>query len=299
MTDGLRTFDGGVAIVTGAASGIGRAISEDLALRGCQVVLADIDLGEAEAAAAQIRVRGGRASARRLDVSSFPDVNGLVAQTIREMGRIDYIFNNAGITVIGEVADYTIDAWHRIIAVNLGGVVNGVQAAYPAMIRQGFGHIVNTASIAGLTTSPAMASYSATKHAVVGLSKALRVEAQFCGVRVSVICPGVIRTPILRGGKHGVFLMPMPEEKQREIAGQLFELFRPMDVSIFARKVLNQVARNRAIIVVPAWYKIFWWIERASPGLGSFLARKAFERARTHWLSTGAATHDKANGDAA
>jgi len=232
-------------------------------------------------------------------VCNFSAVSELVTGTMETLGRIDYIFNNAGIMATGEVADYTIDAWHRIIAVNLGGVVNGVQAAYAAMIQQGFGHIVNTASIAGLNTSPAMASYSATKHAVVGFSKALRVEAQFHGVRVSVICPGVIRTPILRGGKHGIFLMPLAEDKQREIAGQLFELFRPMDVSIFARKVLDQVARNRAIIVVPAWYKIFWWIERASPSLGSFFARKAFERARTHRLSSGAATRDKANGDAA
>ena len=298
MTDGLRTYDGGVAIVTGGGSGIGRAISEALALRGCQVVLADIDLDEAETAAAHLREKGGRACARRLDVSSFIDVNELVAQTVREFGRIDYIFNNAGIVVVGDVADYTIDSWHRIIAVNLGGVVNGVQAAYAAMIRQGFGHIVNTASIAGLNTSPAMASYSATKHAVVGFSKALRVEARFRGVRVSVICPGVIRTPILEGGKHGIFLMPVPEERQREIASQLFELFRPMDVSVFARKVLDQVARNRAMIVVPGWFKILWWIERASPTLGAFLARKGFEQYRKLRLGSGAATHEEANRDA-
>lgn len=299
MTDGLRTFDGGVAIVTGAASGIGRAISEALAQRGCQVVLADIDCGDAETAAARIREKGGRASAKHLDVCNFAAVSELVTETMEKLGRIDYIFNNAGIAVTGEVANYTIDAWHRIIGVNLGGVVNGVQAAYAAMIRQGFGHIVNTASMAGLTTSPAMASYSATKHAVVGLSKALRVEARFRGVRVSVICPGVIHTPLLRGGKHGIFLMPLPEDKQREIVGQLFELFRPMDVSIFARKVLDRVARNRAIIVIPGWYKIFWWIERASPTLGAFLARKAFERHRKLLFPSGGPTHDKANRDAA
>jgi NAD(P)-dependent dehydrogenase (short-subunit alcohol dehydrogenase family) len=298
MTDGLRTFDGGVAIVTGAASGIGRAISKALAQRGCQVVLADIDCGDAETAAAQIRDKGGRASAKHLDVCNFAAVSELVTETMEKLGRIDYLFNNAGIGVFGEVADYPLDAWHRVIAVNLGGVVNGVQAAYAAMIRQGFGHIVNTASIAGLTTSPAAASYSATKHAVVGLSKALRAEAQCRGVRVSVICPGVIRTPLLRGGKHGIFLMPLPEDKQREIVGQLFELLRPMDVSIFARKVLDRVARNRAIIVVPGWYKIFWWIERASPTLGAFLARKAFERYRKLLFPSGGPTHDKANRDA-
>jgi NAD(P)-dependent dehydrogenase (short-subunit alcohol dehydrogenase family) len=297
MTDGLRTFDGGVAIVTGAASGIGRAISEALAQRGCQVVLADIEFGDAEAAAAQIREKGGRASAKHLDVCDFAAVSELVTETIEKLGRIDYIFNNAGIILAGKVANYTIDAWHRIIAVNLGGVVNGVQAAYPAMIRQGFGHIVNTASMAGLAISPSPAAYSATKYAVVGLSRALRVEAQVHGVRVSVICPGVIRTPILRGGKHGILLMPFPEDKQREISAQLNELFRPMDVSIFARKVLDQVARNRAIIVVPGWSKIFWWIDRASPTLAAFLLRRAFERQLR--IPSGGPAHHKANGDAA
>lgn len=279
MTDGLRTFDGGVALVTGAASGIGRAISEALAQRGCQVVLADIDFGDAEAVAAQIREKGGRAFARHLDVCDFAAVSGLVAETVEKLGRLDYIFNNAGIVVAGEVAHYTIDAWNRVMAVNLGGVVNGVQAAYPVMVRQGFGHIVNTASIAGLVISRGV-GYTATKYAVVGLSRALRVEAEVHGVRVSVLCPGAIRTPILRGGKHGIFLMPFPEDKQREMAARSAELSRPMDVSVFARKVLDQVARNRAIIVVPGWNRIFWWIERVSPTLAVFLMQMAFKPRR-------------------
>src|SRR6185295_5998084 len=107
MTEGLRTFEGGVAIVTGAASGIGRAISAELARRGCLVVLTDIDFDEAETAAVQIRNTGGQAFAKRLDVTHFTEVNDLVAQTISEHGRVDYIFNNAGIGVAGEVADHT------------------------------------------------------------------------------------------------------------------------------------------------------------------------------------------------
>ena len=279
MADGLRTFDGAVAIVTGAASGIGRAIAEALARRGCEVVLADIDVGDADAVAAQIREKGGRASARHVDVCDFGAVSDLVAETIEKLGRLDYIFNNAGIVVAGEVANYTIDAWRRIMAVNLGGVVNGVQAAYPAMIRQGFGHIVNTASIAGLVISRGV-GYTATKYAVVGLSRALRVEAEARGIRVSVICPGAVRTPILRGGKHGILLMPLPEDEQRAMAARSAEVSRPMDVSLFARKVLDQVARNRAIIVVPGWNKIFWWIERASPALAVFLMKLAFRPRR-------------------
>jgi NAD(P)-dependent dehydrogenase (short-subunit alcohol dehydrogenase family) len=280
MTDTLRTFDGAVAIVTGAASGIGRAISEALAHRGSQVVLADIDIDDAEAAARQIREAGGRASARRLDVSCFADFRELVNGTVEQLGRVDYLFNNAGIAVTGEVADYTVEAWDRILGVNLVGVIHGVQCAYPVMLRQGFGHIVNTASMAGLTTSPGLASYATTKHAVVALSRALRAEAHSRGVRVSVLCPGVIRTPLMQGGKHGVFLGPMSEESQRALFLEFLERFRPMAPPLFARKVLEQLARNKEIIIVPAWWRVFWWLERAFPALSSFLARKGFERGR-------------------
>ena len=178
---------------------------------------------------------------------------------------------------------------------NFNGVVNGVQAAYPAMLRQGFGHLVNTASMAGLTTMPFMASYCATKHAVVGLSKALRAEAQSRGIRVSVLCPGVIRTPLLEGGRHGIFLLPIAQERQRAVARQLFERFRPMEPSLFARKVLDQVARNRAIIVIPAWWRALWWIERASPWLGLFVARRVVARNWQRLVAAEAAARVRAN----
>ena len=274
-------YDGAVAIVTGAASGIGRALARALARRGCQVVLADLDLEDAQAVAADIVAQGGRAEAHRLDVAQFAEVDALVARTAEQFGRIDYLFNNAGIGVTGAVHEYTLASWQRIIGVNLGGVVNGVHAVYPRMIAQGFGHIVNTASIAGLTTGAAMTSYTTTKHAVVGLSKALRIEAAVHGVRVSVVCPGVIRTPILEGGKHGIFLLPMPETAQRALTAKLFELFRPMDPAVFARQLLDQVARNRGLIVIPGWYKGLWWLERFCPPLAELFARKGYQ----HYLA--------------
>ncbi len=277
----LRVFDGAVAIITGAASGIGRAISQELARRGASVVLADVQAEAVEATAAGIPcVSGRRASACPLDVTDFESVRRLVESVAEQYGRLDFIFNNAGIVVAGELRDHTIEAWNKIIDVNLRGVVHGVQAAYPVMLRQGFGHIVNTASMQGLIPSPLSGSYSTTKHALVRLSKTLRVEAAGAGVRVSVLCPGVIRTPLLSGGKHGIFVAAMPEQEQRDRGLKYFERFRPMDVARFAAKALNQVARNRAIIVIPAWWKLLWGLDRLSPTLSLFAAQRAFESAR-------------------
>jgi NAD(P)-dependent dehydrogenase (short-subunit alcohol dehydrogenase family) len=273
----LRTFDGAVAIVTGGASGIGRALSEALARRGAHVTLADRQTELAEEVAASIRANGGRAIAADLDVTDFPATERLIRQTTDTHGRLDYLFNNAGVGVLGEVRYYDIADWDRVLDVNLRGVVNGVQAAYPFMLRQGFGHIVNTASSAGLWPSPTIVSYCAAKHAVVGLSTALRVEAAPAGVRVSVLCPGVIRTPILEaGGKYGKVLQPLPTDYMR----WNFERMRPMPPERFATAALRAVTRNRAIIIIPSWWKLFWWLNRLSPSIGLYIGKVAFAQWR-------------------
>lgn len=193
----IRIFDGATAIVTGGASGIGRALAEELAKRGCEVVLADLQIDLAEEVASEIQVSGGKAKAVKVDVTDFPAMEQLVRETVRRTGRLDYIFNNAGIAIGGNVYHYGIADWNQIVDVNLRGVINGIQAAYKIMMEQGFGHIINTASMAGLMASPGAVAYATTKYGVVGLSKSLRAEAAQIGVRVSVLCPGVIRTPIL------------------------------------------------------------------------------------------------------
>ena len=133
----------------------------------------EFDTDTAEAPAASIPCASGRrASACRLDVTDFKSVRRLVESVAEQYGRLDFIFNNAGIGVGGQLRDRTIEAWDKIIDVNLRGVVHGVQAAYPVMLRQGFGHIVNTASMAGLMVSPISGSYSATKHALVEIGRA-------------------------------------------------------------------------------------------------------------------------------
>ena len=272
----IRVFSGATAIVTGGASGIGRALAEELAKRGCEVVLADRQIELAEEVASGIRTaRGGKATAVNLDVTDFPALQQLVEDSVERTGRLDYMFNNAGIAIGGSVQHYGIQEWNQMMDVNLRGVVNGVQAAYCIMMKQGFGHIVNTASMAGLIPSPGAVAYSMTKHAVVGLSKSLRAEAAMLGIRVSALCPGVIRTPILYGGgMYGKMLIDIPQEKIR----QHWERLRPMSPGVFAEKVIDSVAKNKPIIVVPSWWKLFWWTNRLFPSLGIALAQKSFQK---------------------
>lgn len=271
----IRTFDGAVAIVTGGASGIGRALAEALARQGASTVLGDLQAELAEEVAAGIRTGGGEARAESLDVTDFPAVERLVRQAVDLHGRLDYIFNNAGIAVAGGIDLYTLEDWYRVLDVDLRGVVHGVHAAYPVMCEQGFGHIVSTASMAGLIPSPMTVSYTASKHAVIGLSTALRIEAAARGVRVSAICPGVIRTPILEGGKYGKVLPDIP----LDFLQRFTERLKPMDAGRFAEQVLRRVARNQAIIIVPGRWRLAWWLHRLSPALGRYLGRRVHESA--------------------
>jgi NADP-dependent 3-hydroxy acid dehydrogenase YdfG len=269
------SVSGKIAFVTGGASGIGAALATKLVDGGAEVWIADRQLGAAQELAQRFNSGGGKAHAIELDVRSYPSFEGAVAQAVQQSGRIDYLFNNAGIAVGGEVDSYTLDDWNDVFDVNLHGVVHGIQAVYPIMIRQHSGHIVNTASTAGLVTTPVGASYTATKHAVVAISMALRVEAERHGVQVSVFCPGVIRTPILAGGKYGRFNGISDEQLLK-----FWEPFRPMAPEKFAERALRAVLRGDAIIVVPAWWKAFWYLERLSPALSRRAARLTLKRMR-------------------
>ncbi len=270
----IRTYRDAVAIVTGGASGIGRAVSEELVKRGCEVVIADLQVDLAEGIASKLSLSGGKATAVTIDVTNYSAIDQLVRNTVQRTGRLDYMFNNAGIGIGGQVIHYGIEDWNYIVQVNLNGVINGVQAAYKVMVAQGFGHIVNTASMAGLIPNPGGVAYATTKHAVVGLSKSLRVEAACLGIQVSVICPGVIRTPILEGGgKFGRMLFYIPPET----VSRMWERFKPMPPGLFAERILDAIAKNKAVIVEPSWWKWIWWINRLSPSLGTTLAQKRFQ----------------------
>jgi NAD(P)-dependent dehydrogenase (short-subunit alcohol dehydrogenase family) len=260
-------MQGRVAFVTGGASGIGRAIGGALVARGASVVLADVNASGAAAVAREL-VSGGAGSATSvsLDVTDPRGFEQAVAAAHTDHGRLDLLFNNAGIGVGGPVEELARAHWERTLDVNLRGVVHGVRAAYPLMIEQGFGHIVNTASLAGLLPFPLGVPYAMTKHAVVGLSVSLRAEARVHGVRVSAVCPGVIDTPILDGEGP-------PDLPPTRLAGRGREMFMHSNrgpaypPERLAEDVLRGVERDHAIIVAPARARTAWLLNRLAPRL--------------------------------
>jgi NAD(P)-dependent dehydrogenase (short-subunit alcohol dehydrogenase family) len=266
------------AIVTGGASGIGRALGAALVSRGDDVVLADVDGDAAVGAAEQLTAAGpGAATAATVDVREAAAVAALVTETVARRGRLDLMFNNAGVGMGGPVEELALAHWDRAIDVNLRGIVHGVHAAYPVMLRQGYGHIVNTASLAGLLPTPGSAPYGTTKWAVVGLSLSLRGEGAGRGVRVSVVCPGGVDTPILDRG--------MPPDLPRVLSAEAIDARalitrmsggRLYSASALALDVLRGVDRNRAVIVAPRQARVMWRLMRLSPSL---LMRLAAARA--------------------
>jgi len=268
------SFQNAVAVITGGGSGMGRSLCLRLAAEGATVVVADIDVSRAESVVSEVTTAGGTARAIRVDVSKEQDVWRLIQSVVSEFGRIDYQFNNAGIALFGDARDLTIEQWRRVLDVNLYGALHGTVIVYPIMVKQGFGHIVNVASSAGLTPAPTEAAYCTSKYAVVGMSLSLRVEGADLGVRVSVVCPGYVRTSMFQAAtvvnipaeKRGAMTPHEVADKSRE-APIILNPRRAMGSSKAAATILEGVRRNRPVIAFPADVRIGWYLYRISPRL--------------------------------
>lgn len=195
----MKEFRGKVAVVTGGASGIGRAMSERFAAEGMKVVLADIEQAALDRAVAEMRAVGATVASKRTDVSRAEDVEALAKFAIDTFGAVHVVCNNAGVGMGGSAWQMTVKDWEWMLGVNLWGVIHGIRTFVPLMLAQGDEcHMVNTASGAGLHTRPFLGMYAATKHAVVALSESMYHELKLTGskVGVSVLCPAVVNTRI-------------------------------------------------------------------------------------------------------
>jgi NAD(P)-dependent dehydrogenase (short-subunit alcohol dehydrogenase family) len=194
----MRNLAGKIAVVTGAASGIGLALSRRLGTDGMRVMMADIEEPALAAAARSLAAEGIEAATTVTDVSDADSVDALARATLGRFGAVHVVCNNAGVSRGGPTWDIPLPMWNWIVGVNLFGIVHGIRSFVPHLITQGEGHIVNTASVGGLLAGPWMSPYHATKHAAVAISESLHHELAAMGspVRVSVLCPGSVRTRI-------------------------------------------------------------------------------------------------------
>jgi NAD(P)-dependent dehydrogenase (short-subunit alcohol dehydrogenase family) len=266
-----RDLAGKTAVVTGAASGIGRSLAMLLAARGATVHVVDVNGAAAEAVARDIRDTGGEAVPHAVDVSDAEAV-GRLADTVFHDGPIDLLFNNAGIGHAGAVVDTTLDDWRRLIDVNLMGVVHGLHVFLPRLLAQRRPvHIVNTASMAGLVPAAGLTAYSATKAAVVSLSEALDIELTGTCVRVSALCPGVINTAII-----GTSTM-RGEWADRRARTQDMYAKRGASPNVVARQALAAITHGRAIVPTPRYQVVpHWLLRRVFPRAGRALSVATF-----------------------
>src|SRR3989440_2156475 len=247
-----------VALVTGGATGIGRALCDELATRGVFVVVADINLAGAKEAAAALGQPNGGAEAVALDVAHAADVEAVVSDIAMRHGQLDFIFNNAAVAAVGELRDGNIEDFRRIVDVNLFGAVHGTMAAYRVMLRQGSGHIINVSSVTGLMPGPILSAYSTTKWAIIGFSLGVRAEASELGVNVSVACPGLVQTSI---SDRSAYWNVNKEDYLKWLPWRN-HMLAP---AATARAILRGVERNREIIVFPFSARVAWRLYRMCP----------------------------------
>ncbi len=201
----MKEFKDKVAVVTGAAGGIGLALAKAAAAQGMKVVLADIEEENLAASVNSLNSQGHRAIGKITDVSEADQVQALADRALSKFGSIDFVFNNAGVLVDGKCWERTVEDWQWIIGVNLWGVIHGVRTFIPIMLDQGTEcHMVNTSSQAGLTVGPYLAPYNVTKQGVVALTETLHLELaeQNANVKASVLCPGSVATGIWQSQRN-------------------------------------------------------------------------------------------------
>jgi NAD(P)-dependent dehydrogenase (short-subunit alcohol dehydrogenase family) len=249
----MRELRDRVAVVTGAGSGIGRALALTLAGEGMHVVVADVEQNAAERVAAEARARGVKALAVRTDVSDRASVQALAQLTFDALGVPHLLCNNAGVVTFKPVTELRDADWQWVIGVNLFGVIHGIEAFLPRMVeRGGEAHVVNTSSVGGLVPSPGrtVAAYTTSKYAVAGLSEALRLELAPLGIGVTLLCPGLVATRLLEAGRNRPERLGGPERAPAAMRERPDSSVNAgLDATLVAKMVLDAIHDNTFYVV--------------------------------------------------
>jgi NAD(P)-dependent dehydrogenase (short-subunit alcohol dehydrogenase family) len=273
----VRRLRGRTALVTGAASGIGRATALELARRGADLALCDIDAAGLEATAAEARALGREVLARRVDVAQADAMREFAAEVHRRTPAVDLLVNNAGVAVVGGLLDTSLEDWDWILGVNLRGVLLGCHCFVPPMVRRASGgHVVIVASAAAYAANQALVAYCTTKFAVLGLAESLAEELANHGIGVTAVCPGLIDTPITRSARlRGP--LDRPDVRERLVDGYRRRGYGPERV---ARAMLDAVQRGRLVAPVAPEAWALYYAKRLAPGLLRWLGAKLSARSR-------------------
>jgi NAD(P)-dependent dehydrogenase (short-subunit alcohol dehydrogenase family) len=242
----MQKLEGAVAVITGAASGIGRSLALRLARERCQLALADIDAGGLAETAAGARKAGTRVTTHRVDVAALDQMTAFRDAVLREHGQVDLIVNNAGVALLGNVAEVSLEDMAWLVGINFWGVVHGAKLFLPALKQRPEAHIVNLSSVFGLIAPPGNAAYCASKFAVRGFSEALAHELAGSNIRVSTVHPGGIRTPIVTRAKAAAAL----GDAYRSEIITAFEQQARTNPEDAAERILRGIRRNEKRILI-------------------------------------------------
>ena len=265
----MKSFENKVAAITGAGSGIGRALAYQLARQGCHLALSDVNVEGLKETVEQARKLGVTVSHQRVDVADRFAVEAWAEQIVSEFGRVNAIFNNAGVAQGGTVEgnDYADYEW--IMNINFWGVVNGTKAFLPYLKASGAGHVVNVSSVFGLFSQPGMSAYNASKFAVRGFTESLRQELDMaaCGVSASCVHPGGIRTNIAKTARMNDSLAKVTGQEAEQARQQFNDQLLRTTPEQAAKVIVNGVLANKRRILIGADAHALDWMQRSMPAL--------------------------------
>ena len=265
----MKSFENKVAAITGAGSGIGRALAYHLARQGCHLALSDVNVEGLQETVEQARKLGVTVSGQRVDVADRAAVEAWAEQIVSEFGRVNAIFNNAGVAQGGTVEgnDYTDYEW--IMNINFWGVVNGTKAFLPYLKAAGQGHVINVSSVFGLFSQPGMSAYNASKFAVRGFTESLRQELDMadCGVSTSCVHPGGIKTNIAKTARMNDSLAKFTGQEAEQARQQFNDQLLRTTPEQAAKVIVNGVLANKRRILIGTDARALDWMQRSMPAL--------------------------------